>query len=180
MIINICLVVIIIVTGVILAYYNGLVKAKNSVERAESGIDVILKQRFDVIPNLVECVKGYSTHETETLEEVVAQRAKLNDKGQMDIKEAEQLNRNINHIIAIAESYPNLKASEQYLSLQASLSKIEEKLQYARNTYNNEVTKYNNLVETVPSSLVAKLFAFEKAELFSIDEDSRDNVVIDV
>ena len=180
MVVNVCLVVVIVVISAILVIYNSLVKAKNNVKRAESGIDVVLKQRFDIIPNLVECVKGYSTHESETLEEVVAQRAAYNNNGEVDIKEAERLNRNINRIMAVAESYPDLKASTQYLNLQESLARIEEKLQYARNVYNNEVTKYNNLIETVPSSLVAKIFAFERADLFSIDDGDRENVVIDV
>lgn len=180
MIINVCLIAVIVVISLILALYNRLIKAKNSVKRAESGIDVVLKQRFDVIPNLVECVKGYSTHESETLEQVVEQRTAYNNSNEMDIKEAEKLNRNINHIMAVAENYPDLKASEQYLNLQEKLSRIEEKLQYARNIYNNEVTKYNNLIETVPSSLVAKIFAFERADLFSIDDGDRGNVIIDV
>ncbi len=180
MVINVCLIVVIVVISIILGMYNKLVKAKNSVKRAESGIDVVLKQRFDVIPNLVECVKGYSTHEAETLEQVVAQRTAYNNSGEMDIKEAEELNRSINHIMAVAENYPDLKASSQYLNLQEKLSRIEEKLQYARNIYNNEVTKYNNIIETVPSSLVAKIFAFERADLFSIDDGDRENVVIDV
>ncbi|MBQ8042786.1 MAG: LemA family protein [Clostridia bacterium] len=180
MVINVCLVVVIVVISIILVLYNRLVKAKNNVKRAESGIDVVLKQRFDVIPNLVECVKGYSAHESTTLEEIVEQRTAYNNNGELDIKEAEKINRNINHIMAVAENYPELKASEQYLNLQASLARIEEKLQYARNIYNNEVTKYNNLIETVPSSLVAKIFAFERADLFSIDEDNRENVSIDV
>lgn len=180
MVINICLVIVIVVTSVILVFYNNLVKAKNNVKKAESGIDVVLKQRFDMIPNLVECVKGYSTHESTTLEEIVEQRTAYNNNPELDIKEAEKLNRNINHIMAVAENYPELKASEQYLRLQSSLAKIEEELQYVRNIYNNEVTKYNNLIETVPSSLVAKMFAFEKTELFRIDEENRENIVIDV
>lgn len=180
MVINVCLIVVILVTSIILVLYNRLIKAKNSVKRAESGIDVVLKQRFDVIPNLVECVKGYSTHEAETLEQVVAQRTAYNNSGEMDIKEAEKLNRSINRIMAVAESYPDLKANSQYLNLQEKLSRIEEKLQFARSIYNNEVTKYNNLIETVPSSLVAKIFAFEGADLFSIDDVDRENVVIDV
>ena len=180
MVINVCLVVVVIATSAIILLYNGLVKAKNSVKRAESGIDVVLKQRFDVIPNLVECVKGYSTHESETLEQVVAQRNAYNNSQEINIKEAENLNRSINRIIAVAESYPDLKANGQYLNLQEKLSRIEDQLQYARNIYNNEVTKYNNLIETVPSSLVAKIFAFERADLFSIDDGDRENVVIDV
>lgn len=180
MVINVSLIVVIVVISAILVIYNKLVKAKNAVKRAESGIDVVLKQRFDMIPNLVECVKGYSTYESDTLEEVIALRAAYNNNGKIDIKDAERLNRNINHIMAVAESYPDLKASPQYLNLQASLSLIEEKLQFARNTYNNKVTKYNNLIETVPSSFIAKVFAFERADLFSIEEEHRENVVIDV
>lgn len=180
MVINVCLIVVIIVTSAIILLYNRLVKAKNSVKKAEAGIDVVLKQRFDMIPNLVECVKGYSTHESETLEQVVAKRAAYNNNSEMDIKEAEELNRSINRIMAVAESYPDLKANSQYLNLQEKLSRIEEKLQYARSIYNNEVTKYNNLIETVPSSLVAKIFAFERSDLFSIDDGDRENVVIEV
>ena len=178
--IDIGLIIVIVVISIILIIYNNLVRQKNNVKKAESGIDIALKQRFDLIPNLVECVKGYSEHESTTLEEIVEQRTAYNNNGELDIKEAEKINKNLNHIIAVAESYPDLKASEQYGNLQQSLARIEEKLQYARNIYNNEVTKYNNSIETVPSNLIAKIFAFEKAELFRIDEDIRDNIEIDV
>ena len=178
--INICLVIIIVITSIILILYNRLVKQKNSVKKAEAGIDIALKQRFDLIPNLVECVKGYSNHESTTLEEIVEQRTAYNNNQGLDVKQAEEINRKFNHIMAVAENYPDLKANSQYLNLQSSLAKIEEKLQFARTIYNSEVTKYNNLIETVPSSMVAKIFAFERAELFTIDEDNRENININV
>ena len=127
--INICLVIIIVITSTILILYNRLVKQKNSVKKAEAGIDIALKQRFDLIPNLVECVKGYSKHESTTLEEIVEQRTAYNNNGGLDVKQAEEINRKFNHIMAVAESYPDLKANSQYLNLQSSLAKIEEKLQ---------------------------------------------------
>lgn len=178
--INICLIIVIVLISIILIMYNKLVKLKNNVKKAESGIDVALKQRFDLIPNLVECVKGYSEHEANTLEEIVEQRTAYNKDGEIDIKEAENINRKFNHVMAVVESYPDLKASSQYLGLQESLAKIEERLQVARSIYNNEVTKYNNMVETVPSSMVAKLFAFDRAELFRIEDENKDNVDINI
>lgn len=162
---------------IILALYNGLVKARNKVKQAESGIDVYLNQRFDLIPNLVECVKGYSKHEKEIFTEISEMRAAYK-KEKSDFSKAENLNNKMNELIAVAENYPELKASEQYLNLQKALTKVESQLQAARRIYNNEVTYYNDKIDVVPSNIVANLFGFEKAKLFEIEEYKRENINI--
>ena len=174
---NIVLVFFIIILLIILLIYNSLIKARNKVKQAKSGIDVYLNQRFDLIPNLVECVKQYSKYEKEVLTEITELRsAYLKDS--TNIKNAEKINNKMNEIIALAEDFPELKASKQYLNLQRNLTKIESQLQAARRIYNLEVTNYNNKIETVPSNIVAKLFKFKNAELFQIEEYKRENVII--
>ena len=173
----IILVLVAIVIISILAIYNSLVKLKNKVKQAESGIDVYLNQRFDLIPNLVECVKGYSKHEKTIFEEIAKLRTDYMNK-QNDIKNAEILNNKMNELIAIAESYPDLKAGEQYLNLQKNLTKIESQLQAARRIYNNEVTRYNDKISTIPSNIVAGLFGFKEVKLFEIEEFKKENINI--
>ena len=165
----------IVILVIILAKYNNLVKARNKVRQAESGVDVYLNQRFDLIPNLVECVKGYSKHEKEIFTEITNLRTTYM-KQPKDIKNAEKLNNKMNQIIAVAENYPELKANEQYLNLQKTLTKLESQLQAARRIYNTEVTDYNNKIYTVPSNIVAKLFGFKEAKLFEIEEYKKENI----
>lgn len=174
----IILIILIILLSIILKQYNSLVKLKNKVQQAESGIDVYLNQRFDLIPNLVECVKGYAKHEQQVLENITQLRAEYSKS--KNLKEAEKLNNGINQVIAIAEQYPELKASEQFLNLQRNLSKIESQLQAARRIYNNEVTKYNTKITTVPSNIIAGLFGFKEANLFTIEEYKKENIKIDL
>ena len=171
------LIIIAICIIVILTLYNNLVKAKNKVKQAESGIDVYLNQRFDLIPNLVECVKGYSKHEQTIFNEIAKLRTDYQNK-KNDIKSAENLNNKMNELIAIAESYPDLKAGEQYLNLQKNLTKIESQLQAARRIYNNEVTNYNNKIATIPSNIVAGIFGSKEAKLFEIEEYKKENINI--
>lgn len=171
------LIIIAILLIIILALYNNLVKARNKVKQAESGIDVYLNQRFDLIPNLVECVKAYSKHEQTIFTEIAKLRSNYM-KQPKDIKSAENLNNKINQLIAVAENYPDLKASEQYLNLQRTLTKLESQLQAARRIYNAEVTNYNNKIEVVPSNLIASLFGFKPAQLFEIEEYKRENINI--
>lgn len=160
----------------ILITYNKLIKLKNSIKQSESGIDVYLNQRFDLIPNLVECVKEYAKHEKELLENLTEMRAGyLRNK---NIKDAEKLNNGINNIIAVAENYPDLKASEQFLNLQNNLIKMESQLQAARRIYNNDITKYNIAIESIPTNIIAKLFGFNKMDLFQIEEYKRQNIDI--
>lgn len=180
MIINICLVVLIILIAIILIYYNKLIKQRNQVKQAESGIDVVLNQRFDLIPNIVECVKGYSKYESETLDELVEARTSYKNTNGVDIKTAERINDKFNSVLAVVENYPDLKSNQQYMNLQNKLSEIENKLQNTRNIYNAAVTKYNTTIETIPSNIVAKMFVFEKAELFTIEESKKENININV
>lgn len=177
MIINICLIIVIIITGILLIDYNRFIRKNNKVKERQAHIDVLLNQRFDLIPNIVETVKGYTKHESSTLEELVNLRSSYNNKG-FSIEETEEADKKFNNIMMLAESYPDLKANTQFLSLQNSLNDIENKLNYARTSYNDAVTSYNNLVESVPSNVVAKMFSFEKKELFKIDEEKKANVKV--
>ena len=170
----IILIIIAVLLVIILKLYNDLVKARNNVRQAKSGIDIYLNQRFDLIPNLVECVKGYSKHEKSIFTEIANLRSAYM-KQPKNIKSAET-----NQLIAVAENYPELKASEQYLNLQKNLTKIESQLQAARRIYNLEVTNYNTKLDVVPSNLIASLFGFEHAQLFEIEDYKRENINIKI
>ena len=171
------LIIIVIFLFSILVMYNNLVKARNKVKQAKSGIDVYLNQRFDLIPNLVECVKAYSKHEQKIFTDIANLRTKYKHE-QKDIVNAKNLNNKMNELIAVAENYPELKASEQYLNLQRNLTKVESQLQAARRIYNTEVTDYNNKIGVVPSNIVASLFGFKEEELFEIEEYKKENINI--
>ena len=175
MLINICLIVVIIITGSVLANYNRFIRLNNKVKEKESKIDILLNQRFDLIPNLVECVKGYTKHEGGTFENLARLRSSYNNNG-FNINEAEKINNEFGKLMAIVENYPELKASSQFMNLQANLRQIEDKLNYARIEYNNMVTRFNNLVEQIPSNIVAKIFNFETKELFKIEEEKKENI----
>ncbi len=169
-----------VIVGIIIflfAQYNELVKRKKKVEQAKSGIDVYLTQRFNLIPNLVECVKGYAKHEQQIFDKVVQMRTRyMNNK---NLKEGAELNSECNHIIALAENYPELKASEQFLDLQKSLSKMESQLQAARRIYNSEVTAYNTKISVVPTNIIASMFNFKEEELFQLEtEEARKNIEV--
>lgn len=177
MIIPIVLVVTIIL--IVLIQYNAITKLKMKVKQSKSGIDVYLQQRFDLIPNLVQAVKGYMNYERETLQEIIELRTQYNET--KDLKVSETLNNQLNNIIAVAENYPELKASEQFLNLQKNLSKIESQLQAARRIYNNDVTKYNTKINVVPYNIIAIIFGFEEEYLFQISEESvKNNIDIEI
>lgn len=171
----IILIIIAILLIIILSKYNSLVKARNKVKQAESGIDVYLNQRFDLIPNLVECVKAYSKYEQSIFTEIADLRSSY-IKETKNIKSAEKLNNKMNQLIAVSENYPDLKADEQYLNLQKTLTKLESQLQAARRIYNLEVTEYNNKIDVIPSNIVAGLFGFKHAQLFEIEEYKKENI----
>ena len=173
------LIIIAILLITVLVLYNNLVKARNKVKQAESGIDVYLTQRFDLIPNLVECVKAYSKHEESIFTEIANLRSAYMGQSK-NLENGANLNNKMNQLIAVAENYPELKASEQYLNLQKSLSKMESQLQAARRIYNNEVTKYNTKIATVPSNIIAGLFGFKEADLFTIEEYKKENIEINL
>lgn len=177
MIINICLIVIIIITIVMISIYNRFVRTNNSINESTSAIDVLLKQRFDLLPNIIECVKGYAKHEKSTFEELAKLRSSYNDSS-FSVKKAEEMSKKFAPIMALSENYPELKANEQFLSLQNNLINIENRLNNVRILYNNRVTKYNNLVESVPSNIIAKIFGFEKKDLFKIAEEEKKNIKV--
>lgn len=179
MIINICLLIVVVLTGMILISYNRFIRKNNRVKETESQIDVLLNQRFDLIPNIVECVKGYTKHESDTLENLTKLRSSYDHDG-FSIENTEAIDKNFHHVMMLSEAYPDLKANTQFLSLQDNLRRIEDKLMIARMSYNMAVTSYNNLVESVPSNIVAKLFAFEQKELFHLEDAKRANIQVDL
>lgn len=151
---------------------NKIIKLKNKVKQAESTIDVYLKQRFDLIPNLVECVKTYMQYEQETLQAIVEQRNEYMQKNINNWYEAAKLNSECNNIIIKAEQYPELKSSEQFLNLQKQLAKTENELQAARRFYNSNVTVYNTEIKTFPNNMVAGIFGHKEAELFEFEQNN--------
>lgn len=172
--------IVLIILLSVLKMYNDFIKLKNKIKQSESGIDVYLNQRFDLIPNLVECVKSYTKYETETLDKIVELRNSYNQNNGLDLEKATELNNNINKILVVAENYPELKSSEQYLNLQKNLSKVESQLQAARRIYNNDVTNYNTKIDTVPANIIATIFGFKKADLFQIEEYKKENINIEL
>lgn len=163
------------------AIYNALVRYKNMVEEGWSGIDVQLKRRNNLIPNLVETVKGYMTHEADVLESVTAMRAQSEKaQGAAEQSAAEGLlGAALGRLFAVVENYPELKANENFLSLQGSLHEIEDEIQKARRYYNGAVRQLNTKIEQFPSNIVAGMFKFRQAQFFEI-EDPAERAVPDV
>lgn len=162
----------------VIVKYNSIVNMKNKIKQAESGIDVYLTQRFNLIPNLVEYVKGYMIYENEVLNKITEQRAKYFEN--KSLKDGETLNIKCNQIMLKAESYPELKASEQFLNLQKNLSKMESQLQAARRIYNAEVNVYNTCIEKFPTNVIAKIFRFTKEKYFEAEEENKNNTKVDL
>ena len=160
--------------------YNGLVVARNKVKDQFSQIDVQLKRRFDLIPNLVETVKGYAKHESETLEKVIeARNGYANAKTDAEkLAASKELSQGVMQIFALAENYPELKANTNFLELQSQLKEVEDKISYARQFYNDSVLMYNNKTEMLPSNIVASMFGFKKEAFFEADEKERENVEV--
>jgi LemA protein len=158
-----------VVWGVVI--YNSLVRMRNMVEEAWSGIDVQLKRRTDLIPNLVSTVKGYAAHERETLEEVIRMRNQAQSaRGVGETAQAQGLlGQALGRLFALAESYPDLKANANFTQLQTTLGEIEDQIQLARRYYNGAVRNLNVAVESFPSNLVAGRFSFAKAEFFELE-----------
>ena len=156
--------------------YNRLVVLRNKKNDQWSQIDVQLKRRADLIPNLVETVKGYAKHETATLEDVIKARNNyvVAQTPEAAMKASGVVSNALSKLFALAESYPDLKANQSFLSLQSNINEIEEKISYARQFYNDGVLSYNNKVETFPSNIVAKIFGFKKAAFFEIEETDKE------
>src|SRR5207302_3245231 len=160
--------------------YNRLVRLRVRTENAWSQIDVQLRRRYDLIPNLVESVKGYAAHERELFEDVTRARAQAQAaSGVQDQAQAEnQLTRSLSRLIAVAENYPDLKASQNFLALQEELTGTESKIAYARQFYNDMVAKLNTLVQSFPSRPIAKPAGFQPREFFEIEEPARGPVSV--
>ena len=167
--------IIIIILVAIVAIYNGLVTARNKVKNAWAQIDVQLNRRADLIPNLVETVKGYAAHESSVFEDVTAARAGLmNANGVKEISEANnQLSSTLKTLFAVAENYPELKANENFKELQAQLAQTEDKIAYSRQFYNDTVLMYNNKCQTFPSNIFAGMFGFNEADFFEAAGEAR-------
>ena len=171
----ILIVIIIIILVAIVAIYNGLVTARNKVKNAWAQIDVQLNRRADLIPNLVETVKGYAAHESSVFEDVTAARAGLmNANGVKEISDANnQLSSTLKTLFAVAENYPELKANENFKDLQAQLAQTEDKIAYSRQFYNDTVLMYNNKCQTFPSNIFAGMFGFKEADFFEAAGEAR-------
>ncbi len=176
----IVIVVVVLLILWVIGTYNSLVTLRNRVKDAWSQIDVQLKRRFDLIPNLVETVKGYTKHESETLENVVkARNTYLSASLPEDQMKADgELTKAINKLFALTESYPDLKANQNFIDLQDQLKQTEDKVAISRQFYNDIVMQYNNKVETVPSNIVANIFKFGKEAFFQAAEEERENVKV--
>ncbi|HEX9235989.1 MAG TPA: LemA family protein [Actinomycetota bacterium] len=160
--------------------FNRLVRVRVRTENAWSQIDVQLRRRYDLIPNLIETVKGYAAHERELFEDVARARSQAQSaSGVQDQAQAEnQVTRSLRQLLAVAENYPQLKANENFLALQEELTGTESKIAYARQFYNDEVASLNTLIQSFPSNLVARMGRFTPREFFEIDEPARGPVSV--
>lgn len=172
------IIVVIIIALVLL--FNSFISARNRLKNAWSQIDVQLKRRFDLIPNLIESVKGYAKHEKSVFEEVTRARAAILKAGNVQEQAQAQnmLTGALKSLFAVAENYPDLKASQNFLMLQEELSGIEGKIAFARQFYNDSVLSYNNAIQTFPGNLVANMFGFKEETFFEIETQSREPVKV--
>ena len=179
----IALAIVAVVVIYAIVIYNGLVRARQMKEEAWSGIDVQLKRRADLIPNLIETVKGYAQHERAALEEVTALRARAQSLPRDDVAGRAQvegmLGQALGRLLAVAEAYPDLKANENFMQLQTTLETLESEIQMSRRYYNGAARDLNIKVESFPSNLVAGTFGFKQAEYFEI-ENAQDRIVPNV
>jgi LemA protein len=166
---------------VVVLMYNGLVRFRNRIDNAWSQIDVQLKRRYDLIPNLVETVKGYAAHEKSTFEMVTQARANaINAQGPAEQAQAENmLSGALKSLFAVAEAYPDLKANQNFLNLQEEVTSTEDRIAYARQFYNDSVLSYNNRIQTFPRSVIAGTFNFEKREYFEGDPEATGPVKVE-
>ncbi len=173
------IVAIVLVVGVIA--YNRLVSLRARVDNGWSQIDVQLRRRYDLIPNLVRTVQGYASHERELFENVTEARSRAMDASAVpDQAQAEnQITRGLRQLLAVAEAYPDLKANEGFLSLQEELTGTESKIAYARQFYNDQVMRLNTLIGSVPTNVVANMFGFTSREFFDIEDPARGPATVD-
>ena len=175
----IVVVVFLLLVGVV-STYNALVRLRNQVDEAFATMDVYLKKRWDLVPNLVEVVKAYAKHEVETFSEIVnLRKSSYNRMSQEEkISANNQLTQDLVHLLAIAEAYPELRSNENFLDLNSQLSSIENDIANARKFYNGAVKEMNNKTQVFPSNIVAGMFGFEKLEMFKISDSQKENVKV--
>jgi len=168
--------IIVLIIGIL---YNSLVGKKNQVQNVFASIDALLKKRYDLIPNLVSTVQSYMSHERDTLTEITQIRAKAvsgnlsdNEKVELDNK----ITKALGGIMVAVENYPDLKANQNFLQMQRSMTEIEEQISAARRAYNAAVTDYNNAVEMLPTNILASMLNYQRKQVFEISEDHRQNV----
>ena len=169
-------VVVVLLIAYLIAAYNGLIRRRNQVENAWSQIDVQLKRRLNLIPNLVETVKGYAAHERETLDAVISARNAAIEAPDTPHDQAEAdnlLTGALRQVFALSEAYPDLKANQNFLALQEELTATEGRVAYARQFYNDSVLDYNNKLEQFPTVIFARMLHFERREYFEADESAR-------
>lgn len=174
--------IVVLIAIYVLLQYNSFIKLSNRVKEAFSTMDVYLKKRWDLVPNLVEVVKEYMKHESGVLEEIVKLRNSSYDKMSLSdkIDTNQQLSSGLSKIMAVAESYPNLKASQNFSDLTHQLSTIEDEIANSRKYYNAVVRNLNTKVEMFPSNIVAKMFNFKLQKMFEANEDERNNVKVEL
>ena len=178
------LIIVVIILVLLLLYvtgtYNTLVSLRNKVKDQWSQIDVVLKNRNDLIPNIVETVKGYAKHEKETLNGVIEARSKMASANtpEDEMKAAGEVTQALGRLFALAESYPDLKANQNFMDLQNKLNEVEEKIRYARQFYNDSVLTYKNKLEMFPSNIVSNMFGFKPEAFFEATEEERKNVQV--
>ena len=176
----IVLAILVLLALYVVVAYNGLVRRRNRIEGAWSQIDVQLQRRYDLIPNLMETVKGYAEHERGVFDEVTRARANaINAQGVAQQAQAENVVTNaLKSLFAVAEAYPDLKANQNFLALQEELSGTEGRIAYARQFYNDAVQGYNTMIQSFPSNVIARSFKFTEREFFEADDTSRGPVSV--
>jgi LemA protein len=167
--------VIVVLVGWVVGMYNSLIGLRNRVKEAWAQVDVQLKRRFDLIPNLMETVKGYMNHERETLEAVTQARAAVSGAGDMESRMAAEagLTGALGRLFAVSEAYPDLKASTNFLALQEELASTENKISFARQFYNEMVMNFNNKVQMFPSNIIAGMFNFAAEVFFKVEDEAQ-------
>ena len=178
----IALIIIVILIIAVIAIYNSLVRLRQKVKNSWSQIDVQLQRRFDLIPNLVETVKGYMEHENETLTKIAELRTSWGNAGSVAEKANldNELSGALKTIMAVSENYPDLQANQNFSELQQELQNTENKISFSRQFYNDSVTMYNTKLEVIPSNIIASMFGFKPEELFKAESDeARKNVKVD-
>jgi len=174
------LVVVVIIIGLLISLYNKLAKQKVLVNEASSDIETFLKQRYDMIPNLVEIVKGYAKHEQDTFTKVTEMRTKAMSAGSLEekMKYEKELSGAITKIFAVAENYPELKANENFKELQVSLKALEDNIQKSRRFYNGTVRDFNSMIIVFPNSIIAGIMGYKAMPFFEASEEEKENVKI--